>query len=524
MRITNSMMIDNLLSNLNSSMRRVGKYNDQLASNRRIVNLSDDPVGVLSSMNARQQIRRLEQYQRNVTSAKSWITQAETAITDMEEIVISLKELVSSAMGTSNESDKQNIATQVNELMEHLLQTSNAVVGDKYIFGGFNTSSAPFKAIRDEAGKIVNVLYNGYDLSQKTDAVLAEKKIDNTTNASDFTWTGTMDAPRQKYKISAVGDTLSFTSTDANGNNTVVTHQITAAEVAAGSIDLTADGFGKITWTNKADPTTILPDEIAAAIATADTITTQDTAVMGPKADSHLQWTGAIGKNEKYSISVSGDTLKFYNSLGSEIATKQLTAADIASGSIDMSAQGLGTVSWSTTNDPAADPPYTVPTTPEELASLIGTAGFVTSKIGEEATQRVQFEIGYALKQDVSFTGIDIVGQGDNSMFKVITNLINDLNNNVPNDVLTKHLSALTGVQDRLLTGLVASGTRTSQLETIENRYSIDAINYEAIRSDVEDIDQAKTILDFKYCESIFKQALASGAQIIQPTLMDFLR
>ncbi|MEA5003688.1 MAG: hypothetical protein VB081_09335 [Christensenella sp.] len=65
MRITNSMMIDNLLSNLNAGMRRVGKYNDQLASNRKIVKLSDDPIGVLSSLNARQQIRRLEQYQNN---------------------------------------------------------------------------------------------------------------------------------------------------------------------------------------------------------------------------------------------------------------------------------------------------------------------------------------------------------------------------------------------------------------------------------------------------------------------------
>ena len=56
------------------------------------------------------------------------------------------------------------------------------------------------------------------------------------------------------------------------------------------------------------------------------------------------------------------------------------------------------------------------------------------------------------------------------------------------------------------------------------NRYSLDAINYEAIRSNIEDIDQAQTIMNYKYSEAIFKQALASGAQIIQPTLMDFLR
>ncbi len=518
MRITNSMMIDNMLGNLNSGMRRVSKYSDQLASNRRIVKLSDDPVGVLNSLTARQQIRRLEQFQKNVSSANSWVTQAETAATEMEQIVISMKELVTSAMGTKNESDKQNIATQITELTEHLLQLGNSVVGDKYIFGGFNTTKPPFEAVRNEAGKLVNVLYNGYDLSQKGNDVLTGKGISNTTNASNFTWTGTM-AQSQKYTVSATGDMLTFT--DVFGTPTQ--HQVTAAEIANGEVDLTAEGFGKVSWKNIANPPATAA-EIAGAIASVGTISTQDAAVMGPEASPYLQWTGAIGSQEKYSISVEGDTIRFQNSFGSEVAVKQLTAADVAAGQVDLSAQGLGVISWMTTNDPAATPPYTAPATPDDLAALIGSAGFVTSELGEEATQRIQFEIGHAMKADVTFTGIAIAGTGDNSMFKVMSNLINDLNSGVPNEELSKHLSTLTGVQDRLLTTLVASGTRTTQFETMANRYSLDAINYEAIRSDVEDIDQAQTIMNYKYCESIFKQALASGAQIIQPTLMDFLR
>ena len=66
--------------------------------------------------------------------------------------------------------------------------------------------------------------------------------------------------------------------------------------------------------------------------------------------------------------------------------------------------------------------------------------------------------------------------------------------------------------------------TILQQAQDIYGYLSMDAINYESIRSDVEDIDQAETIMNYKYCQSIFEQALASGAQIIQPTLMDFLR
>ena len=109
-------------------------------------------------------------------------------------------------------------------------------------------------------------------------------------------------------------------------------------------------------------------------------------------------------------------------------------------------------------------------------------------------------------------------------MFSILTQMTADLEAGKSNDELTKYLTKLTGIQDRFVSTLVESGVRTVKLDTMVNRYSMDAINYESIRSDVEDIDQAETIMNYKYCQSIFEQALASGAQIIQPTLMDFLR
>ena len=224
MRITNSMMIDNLLTNLNSGLGRVSKYNSQLSSNRRIVNLSDDPVGVFNSLGARQQIRRLNQYQKNVTAANKWVVQTENAINEMEQTIVSIKELTTEAAGVTNEDDKKNIAVQIEELMEHLLETCNGVVGDKRMFAGFNTTNTPFEAIRDDAGKLTGVLYNGYDLTLAGNAVMMGKRIANTDNASDFQWSGNM-TDLQKYSISAAGDTLTFMSADGKRQ---VTHTISA--------------------------------------------------------------------------------------------------------------------------------------------------------------------------------------------------------------------------------------------------------------------------------------------------------
>jgi flagellar hook-associated protein 3 FlgL len=513
MRITNSMMIDNLLTNLNSGLGRVSKYNNQLSSNRRIINLSDDPVGVFSSLGARQQIRRLEQYQKNVSAANKWVVQTENALNEMEQTIVSIKELTTEAAGVTNEDDKKNIATQIEELTEYLLETCNGVIGDQHMFAGFNTTNTPFQAVRNDAGKLVNVLYNGYDLTLQSDSIMTGNVISNTPQASDFQWTGTMGGQQQKYTISAAGDTITFTPI---GGGTPLTHTVTAQEVQDGTIDLTADGLGTISWTNVTDPPAATPDEIAQAVASAGYVSTPSAAVMGPRADAQLNWTGSIKGNEKYTIFVENDTVMFYNSNGSEIARKQLTAADVAAGQVDLSDQGLGIVSW----DPA-DP--NAPTTPEELASLIGSAEFVTSEWGEEATQDIEFEIGYEIYFDVSFTGIDVVGTGDNNMFKVLIDLTDALNSGADNDEISTYLTSLTAVQDRLITGMVECGTRTNKIDMMENRYSLDAISYESARSDIEDIDQAKVIMDMKYSETIYKQALATGAMIIQPTLMDFL-
>ena len=198
--------------------------------------------------------------------------------------------------------------------------------------------------------------------------------------------------------------------------------------------------------------------------------------------DNGLRWTGALNDStQKYSIEVNGDTLGFKNSYGSQVATHQVSAADVANGFIDLSAQGLGRVEWDTAPAPdAADP---ADTQEQALARMIGSAEFVTSQLGEESTQDVEFEIGFNMNFDVTFTGIDIVGTGENNMFSILTQMTADLEAGKSNDELTKYLTKLTGIQDRFVSTLVESGVRTVKLDTMVNRYSMDAINYESIRS-----------------------------------------
>jgi flagellar hook-associated protein 3 FlgL len=67
-------------------------------------------------------------------------------------------------------------------------------------------------------------------------------------------------------------------------------------------------------------------------------------------------------------------------------------------------------------------------------------------------------------------------------------------------------------------------GAKYNRVELVENRLAEQVISTKKMISDNEDIEYEKAILDLKIQESIHRAALDTGARIIQPTLMDFLR
>jgi Flagellin and related hook-associated proteins len=86
---------------------------------------------------------------------------------------------------------------------------------------------------------------------------------------------------------------------------------------------------------------------------------------------------------------------------------------------------------------------------------------------------------------------------------------------------------ALAEVEDALDTLLRVRadvGARINRLELADARMQELELNVEQLISDNEDVDLARAIIDLKVAENVYRAALASGARIIQPTLLDFLR
>lgn len=145
MRITNSMMINNMLRDMSANLNRLDKYQNQLATGRRIRVPSDDPVGASRSLRARSDLARNQQYARNVDDAISWLDMTESSLAELNSVLQRAKEItVQGANGALADEDKQKVAQEIEQLKQHVLQVGNNKYADRYIFAGTKTTAAPF--------------------------------------------------------------------------------------------------------------------------------------------------------------------------------------------------------------------------------------------------------------------------------------------------------------------------------------------------------------------------------------------
>lgn len=157
MRITNRVMNNNLLSNLNSGLTRLDKINRQLGSKKQINVPSDDPVKAGIILRTNSSIRETEQYIRNIDMAESWLDASDIVMEDVLAVIHRAKELgVNGASSHLDKTARRALADEVEQLHDNLLQLANSTHGGRYLFAGQYTDTTPFskKLVADKLPEI----------------------------------------------------------------------------------------------------------------------------------------------------------------------------------------------------------------------------------------------------------------------------------------------------------------------------------------------------------------------------------
>ncbi|HRI86897.1 MAG TPA: flagellar hook-associated protein FlgL [Candidatus Hydrogenedentes bacterium] len=161
-RVTSQILVQRALTNLRNQSNRIIDLQTQLASGLRVNQPSDDPIDARRAINARAAIAKNEQYVQNIASAGPRLEETVTSLQTLTENLLRARELtLRGANGTNDQSSLDILAEEINQILEGVVNTSNHLTGNAYIFGGTRTTQAPFEVTRDVNGDITAVTYVG---------------------------------------------------------------------------------------------------------------------------------------------------------------------------------------------------------------------------------------------------------------------------------------------------------------------------------------------------------------------------
>ncbi|WP_317367275.1 flagellar hook-associated protein FlgL [uncultured Tyzzerella sp.] len=150
MRVTNGMMSNRLLTNINRNLSLLDRYNTQGATGKKIQVPSDDPIIASRSLKFRTMLSEAEQYAKNASDATSWIDSTEVVFGNINKILTDMKGLMTQgANATYTLEDRKKILTEYSSLLEQLEQELNTDYMGRNIFSGFRTDKKPI--VKDPA-------------------------------------------------------------------------------------------------------------------------------------------------------------------------------------------------------------------------------------------------------------------------------------------------------------------------------------------------------------------------------------
>ncbi len=199
MRITNNMKINMSLNNVSSHNERLNDLQQQIASGKRILRPSDDPVGAANSIKMTVKKSSIEYYNNNLVYAKNNLSDTDSAFSSVGNVLNRVKELaVRGSNGTLNQGDRDVIANEIQTLLEQIISEANLKTASGYAFAGSAINQAPFSftlgagrnfsigTSADSVSNINNVVYNG----DKADLLMNEsynsKIVSNVNGETAF--------------------------------------------------------------------------------------------------------------------------------------------------------------------------------------------------------------------------------------------------------------------------------------------------------------------------------------------------
>ncbi len=531
MRITNNMLVKDMLWNANRNLSSMSKKQNELSSGERIQRPSDDPVGITQVLKYKTDIREVEQYDKNVKDALGWLQVSESSLTDVKDILQRVRELaVGAANGTNTPEDTQKVKAEIGELIKEITVLGNSTIAGRYIFSGQQTDEKLFNEdgsynidITDTRNTDGNNI--GYEISVGEVMEIGVNPVDvfgviQNDNFFEKSLSrgsaGTTQATRSNFK----------TTVDLSNDFTAV------GEV----LDINVDGA-----VFDVDESTLVVD--------ANNPMTKERFVEALKAATD-------------GTSVLSDVAEVYFDANDQlvIESKQFGSASVITDTTVTAGYSGSTI---TSGTDASDGVYTtgVLISDAQVAAATGRSDIFIKHDGQQKKieldldnysnvadmiTEIQSQVDLAFGTGkVTVTGgdnmpisISAVATNDGKQHQVKTDFVYSKESEMIRDlkafqealatdeteVIQDSIAKMDMHLDRVLTVAGEIGGKTNRIEFVSSRLDENQITYTELLSKVQDVDMAEAIMNFKNLENIYRASLSVGSKVIQPSLVDFIK
>jgi len=181
MRISSNTLFDSGVAALNQQQARMLHTQQQIASGRRILTASDDPVAAARALDVNQSDTMNTQYASNREAARHSLSIAEGTLQSVTSLLVDVRTAtIGAGNGSLSNSERKTIAADFSGRLEELIGLANSTDGvGNYLFSGFQSRTLPF------VGTPAGVGYFG-DSGQRLVQVSASRQMASGNSGADI--------------------------------------------------------------------------------------------------------------------------------------------------------------------------------------------------------------------------------------------------------------------------------------------------------------------------------------------------
>lgn len=261
MRVSTPLLYDQAVSAMGTQQSQLLRLQQQIASGRKLLSASDDPIAAAQALVIRQSQAENDRYAGNIGAARDLLGQSDSVLASIINVLQSARTTaINGGSGALSASDRSDLANAVSKQLDELVALANTRDGNgNFLYAGFQNATVPFSG-----GGTTPVVYNG-DQGVQTMQVSATRFVNVTENGTALfeairdgngtfsvtpnsanAGTGVVDATSVPNPAAVTGDTYALQFRVSGGVTTYdvidVTSNVTVstgnAYVPDGSIDV----------------------------------------------------------------------------------------------------------------------------------------------------------------------------------------------------------------------------------------------------------------------------------------------